>query len=59
MRDMALRESADASHAEVACWLGESRSTIASRRQKGTLPPAVPTPWETWARTGDYPQANH
>lgn len=55
VRDAALREIPDASHGEIAAALQESRTTIASRRQKGTLPPGQPTPWETWARTGGCP----
>lgn len=57
IRDAALRELPHASHAEIATALGESRTTVASRRQKGTMPPAQPTGWETWARTGDEPDA--
>ncbi|WP_424921085.1 hypothetical protein [Streptomyces sp. wa13] len=55
IRDAALRESPTASHGEIAAALGEPRTTVASRRQKGTLPPAVATTWESWARTGDLP----
>lgn len=56
VRDAALREMPQASHAEVAHAVGMPRSTVSSRRQAGTLPPADPTQWETWARTGTYPQ---
>ncbi|MFJ4577648.1 hypothetical protein ACIP4W_41190, partial [Streptomyces sp. NPDC088846] len=55
IRDAALRETSGLSHAEIARWYGESRTTIASRRQRGALPPADPSAWETWARTGLTP----
>ncbi|MCX4665055.1 hypothetical protein [Streptomyces uncialis] len=55
--DAALREIPDASHGEVSAVLGESRATIAYRRQRGLLPPTVPTPYEEWARTGTLPSS--
>ncbi|MEU9568162.1 hypothetical protein AB0D16_40395 [Streptomyces sp. NPDC048161] len=57
IRDAALREAPgdSMSHADLARWYGESRTTIASRRQRGALPPTAPSTWETWARTGDLP----
>ncbi|MGW8768686.1 hypothetical protein ACWGN5_40175 [Streptomyces sp. NPDC055815] len=55
IRDAALREIPDSSHAEIAAALRLSRTTVASRRQKNTLPPAEQTEWERWARTGNYP----
>ncbi|MFJ1839897.1 MULTISPECIES: hypothetical protein [unclassified Streptomyces] len=56
IRDAALREAPESvSHADIARWYGEHRTTIASRRQRGALPPTEPTTWETWARTGDIP----
>ncbi|MFF8618537.1 hypothetical protein [Streptomyces sp. NPDC015350] len=57
IRDAALREAdpTSMSHADIARWCGESRTTIASRRQRGALPPADPSDWEIWARTGDFP----
>ncbi|MER7623914.1 AsnC family protein [Streptomyces sp. NPDC126503] len=58
VQDAALRQMPDASHAEIATSLGLSRTTVASRRQKGTLPPAEPTEWEGWVRTGTYPHEN-
>lgn len=57
IRDAALREApaGSMSHADIARWTGETRTTIASRRQRGALPPAEPSTWETWARTGLTP----
>ncbi|MFF8423351.1 hypothetical protein [Streptomyces sp. NPDC015680] len=57
IRDAALREAdpQTMSHADIARWTGETRTTIASRRQRGALPPAEPSAWETWARTGLTP----
>ncbi|MFB7957857.1 hypothetical protein [Streptomyces sp. NPDC056045] len=56
IRDAALREAPESmSHATLARWYGQKRTTIASRRQRGDLPPADPSTWETWARTGLTP----
>ena len=57
VRDAALREIPAASHGEIATATGLPRQTVVSRRKAGTLPPDTPTRWETWARTGDLPQA--
>jgi len=55
VRDAAVREMPDASHGELAAALDLHRQTVASRRRAGTLPPAEPTEWEQWARTGSHP----
>lgn len=52
--DAAIREAGpdELSHGQLAHWLDIPRSTVQSRRAAGTLPPAVPSDAETWARSG-------
>lgn len=52
VRDAAIRDNPQASHGELAQWLGVHRQTVASRRRAGTLPPAEPAESEWWARSG-------